>query len=52
MHLKGEGAKTYEGAKSWSSIITNNVHVFYMTRDVMILMRARSVTRDIEKGGP
>ncbi len=50
---EGEGAKTYEGEKAWSSIITNNVPVVYMARDVMILLQARSVTRDIEReGGP
>jgi hypothetical protein len=32
--------------------ITNNVPVFYMARDVMILMQATSFTRAIGRGGP
>ncbi len=33
-------------------ILTINVPAFYMARDVIILMRARSITRAIERGGP
>jgi hypothetical protein len=36
----------------WSTIVTINVPVVYMERDVMILMRASSITRAIGRGGP
>jgi hypothetical protein len=33
-------------------MLTINVPVVYMARDVMILMRAISITRAIGRGGP
>jgi hypothetical protein len=35
-----------------STIITINVPVVYMARCVMVLRRARSITRGIERGWP
>jgi hypothetical protein len=37
---------------SWAPVITINVPIVYMARDVMILMRAISITRAIGSGGP
>jgi hypothetical protein len=36
----------------WSTIVTINVPVVYMERDVMILRQASSITRAIARGGP
>ncbi len=48
----GEEPNHTTGKKAWPSIITINVPVVYMGRDVMILMRAISITRAIGRGGP
>jgi hypothetical protein len=34
------------------TILSINEHVVYTVLDVMIVMRARSITRAIERGGP
>ncbi len=36
---------------SFSTFITNNVPVFYMAQDLMILMSEPSITRAIGRGG-
>ncbi len=36
----------------WYRIVTINLHVVYMARYVIVLRRARSITRGIGRGGP